>query len=204
MWYCHGVFWKGFPPSKIILRWDCTLKFLSPKIFFLTNMQTWDHLDAKFVLILPPPLPCCFLWRFEVFAIWNFTYSNKISRQTKSFWYFFMIPTGFWPQERPLSCDGFRFCMEDHGTVPWLDIWSGFKIFVRNFFRFWWIPLKPGGIKKIGIHSPKDISFGDFVPKFHEVRLSPGGINWISVKWSKQDFSPPPLYPGHFSLHPWR
>jgi len=62
--------------------------------------------------------------------------------------------------------------MEDHGTDPWLDIWSSLKIFVGYFFRFWWIPsLKPGRIKKSEIHSPKDISFGDL----HEVRLSLGG-----------------------------
>jgi hypothetical protein len=140
---------------QVGLRWDCTLEFLSPKNFFLTNMQTWDHPDAKFVLIPPPPLPCCFLWRFEISPDWNFPYAHQISCQTECFQFFFMIPTGFWLQERQLSCDGFRFCMEDHGTVPWLDIWSGFKIFVSNFFRFWWIPLKPGGIKKIGVHSPR-------------------------------------------------
>jgi len=74
---------------------DGILKFLSQKIFFMTDMRTWDHPDAKFMLSAPPPLRVCFLWQFEVFRIWNFTHSHKISCQTQSLKHFVMIPTGF-------------------------------------------------------------------------------------------------------------
>jgi len=107
------------PPIKV--RWHFEI-FVS-KIIFMGDMQTWDHLDAKFMLSAPPPCPCCFLWQFHVFRIWNSTHLHKISCQTQSFKHFVMTLTAFWPQEKPLSCDDFQFCVEHHGTEPWLHIY---------------------------------------------------------------------------------
>jgi len=129
------------------VRWHFEI-FVS-KIFFMTDMRTWDHPDAKFMLSAPPPLPCCFLWRFEVFCMWNFTHSHKISCQTQSFQHFVMIPTGFWSQEKPVSCDDFQFCVEHHGTESWLHIYCiKLSIFYLKFLHIFVNATQPTQNKK--------------------------------------------------------